>query len=209
MPFHQAPDGVARLRLTFTQGQAVAQNILYFQTIAEQPLTVADLDDIVDQYLHAFNFGVTEGPRGVLASSCVLSQVEAVALHSESAPGVIRAVTQAGLQSNAEACPPGVAVVVTENTGLRGRNSRGRVYVMGIVEGDVGVDGLLFPTPLAAWQERWTNFITGMADSTVIAGNWMQASFFDDGAPRGMAIMNAIQSVTVRNHVRSQRRRNP
>lgn len=207
MVFQPGPPGSCQIRLTHMMDGAMAQNVLYWRNVTETPLSQPQLELVVEQFIHAWQFGLTEGPRGMLSSSVHLTKIEVIGLDQETSPAATRDIDLPGLQTDGNACPPQVAVCVATTTAFRGRNWRGRVFVMGIPEDDVASNGDLLPTPLAAWKDRWANFLAAMDDGDSIQGFWMHASKMDDGVLRPEILMEEVTAIDVRPRVKTQRRR--
>lgn len=62
----------------------------------------------------------------------------------------------------ASTVPPQVAVLVTKHTAFGGRKGRGRMFVPGVVEGDIDAGGNLGAAQVADWQARMTAFRTAI-----------------------------------------------
>lgn len=208
MAFIPAPAGIAAVRVTFNQGGMIGQNVFHFRSDAGATLNVANLTDIVQQFSHAFNAAAPVGPLTPLANEVVLTRIEAISLEAQDSPGVSQDFNLPGKNNAATPCPPGVALVITHNTGLRGRWNRGRTYFMGVGLADVDTAGGLVPAALATWQDAWTGFRTNVIDAAVIAGDLVVLSYRENNAPRGIATYSFVTSLTVKPHVGSQRRRN-
>lgn len=77
---------------------------------------------------------------------------------------------EAGTATAAVYSPPSVSIIVSKNTGLRGRAHRGRMYMPGVVETSVGEDGRLDSGYVTAWQTLVDNLHTALlADASIFS----------------------------------------
>jgi hypothetical protein len=208
MAFIPAPNGIAVLRTTWSQAGMIGQNVMHVRETAGANLNVANLNDMVDQALHAYNLNTNDGPLGPLADEVALTRVECVSLADQSSPGVVRDVNLPGHNSTATPAPPGVSLVITHNTGFRGRWNRGRTFMMGVGTADINVAGGVVSAALSTWQDAWDGFLLGIGDGAVIDMDLVVLSYFENKAPRSIATYAPVTSLTVKPHVASQRRRN-
>lgn len=100
----------------------------------------------------------------------------------------------------ASALPNNTAVLVRKVTAAGGRRGRGRMYIPGIVEGDVDAAGGINNTPRAAWQTAIDAMFTNLVGLPSIDA----LALLHDTAPFGP---NDITSLEVQLKVATQRRR--
>jgi hypothetical protein len=214
MPFIPTPPGVVRCRVSWTQGNAGAQNVFYVQTGLAGRVTTPDLENVIDQVAHSYNVGAGGNVLSVLSTLCFLRRIETEDAAFADGDTASRDFTLPGTSGHGTPCPPGAAVVIGLLTGGRGRSRRGRLYQMGIPESDVSEDGTLVAAAHADWVNAWSAFLVAIADATSIAAALSVVSFYSGvgagGAPipRGLAVVHPVLSVPVRAHTHSQRRRN-
>lgn len=207
MAFIPGPSDIAKVRITWQQAGHEAQNVFHWQKDAAGAFTFVELDQLIDQVLHAYNLNTNDGPLGALADEVVMTKVETVGIGDNTSPGVERSVSLAGHNSTASPLPPALALLVGLETGFRGKSNRGRLYQIGVGDADVDDGGSVVSAALATWQTKWTNWFGGLADGAVIAGQLVIVSYFHDKLPRSLAVKQNVNSVVVRNVVATQRRR--
>lgn len=95
--------------------------------------------------------------------------------------------------------PPNVAVLISKNSGLGGRDNRGRMYwpPMAFNETVISNAGVISTAELNAEQTKWTNLFTAM-----LAGDYPMVIFHSDGSPSTL-----VSGVVLSNIVATQRRR--
>lgn len=104
-----------------------------------------------------------------------------------------------------EEVPASVAVVASHRTVHTGRSFRGRTYMMGLVEGNVGgnnVDGLLMTGIADYFTALDTAFIATGAKLAVY-------SLYSDGVPRVTPVATPVTSLIINSRVDTQRKRLP
>lgn len=111
--------------------------------------------------------------------------------------------TEAGTHAGQSNCPPGIALVVSKNTGLVGARHRGRLYMPGLDENSILESGLVDGTELNAWQTSFNSLYTSLnADASIDA-----LDLFHDESTPGSGTPDVITGFTVRNVVGSMRPR--
>lgn len=108
-----------------------------------------------------------------------------------------------GIASNS--LPSNCAAVVTQVTSARGRSFRGRNYVPGIPEANVG-GNVIDNSILVSLQAAYDSLILIGIDHTCAP---VVVSRYSGGAPRATGIVTAIRSYVPRSTIRTQRRRLP
>lgn len=207
MVFIPAPPGTAKVRITWTQAGHQAQNVFHWQKDTAWGAEPADLELLTEQVIHAYSPGDNSGPLGGLSVSCHLTQIEVIDVVAEDGVGTVRALDLPGHNADADAAPPGVAMVISESTLFRGRSNRGRLYQMGIPAGHINSGGGINAAELANWQPMWNTWLDKLADGDSISGQLVVASYFHNNVGRILASVNPVLSLTVRPSVHSQRRR--
>lgn len=219
MPFIPAPDGVAKIRYTWSNFTSEAQNVFHVDTGLGAELTPAQCAQLLVIAEGALtNPGV--GAQYLLGQisenwQCVGIEAEDASNASGAKQSVV--VTMPGEKAE-PSVPPGVAVVTTWYTGFRGRDKRGRTFWPGFPEGHVGGNGNLDTTQYddfaaavngfhAAWEAGGAEFpdMVGL----VVASYYHPVGAPPVTTPRAVAQITPIESVVVRQYVHSQRRRNP
>lgn len=95
---------------------------------------------------------------------------------------------------------PNTALLVRKVSGLGGRRNRGRMYVPGIQVNQVNLNGIVQPTPLAAYGTAFTNFLLGIESGSFLD----RAVIFHSTAPLTPTVIESLQVDSV---VATQRRR--
>lgn len=214
MPFIPTPQGTVRVRVSWTQGNAGAQNVFYVNIGAAGRVLTPQLLDVIDQVAHSYNVGAGGNVLSVLSPLCFLRRIEAEDAAFADGDTASTDFTLPGTSGHGSPTTPGGAVVIGLLTGGRGRSRRGRLYQMGIPEADVDESGTIVAAAHADWQNAWNAWLVALADATSQAMALQVVSFFSGvgagGAPipRGLAVENPVISVPVRSHIHSQRRRN-
>lgn len=207
MAFIPVPGGCARVRLTWDQGGVMGQNVIYFRTDAGSTLDEAGLNKIIDQVAHGYSSPTPEGAFYAISDDCFLTQIEAISLESDTAPGALKTYSNVKGNLTGSPCPPSVAALVRLGTGLRGRSARGRYYQMGVSQLDIQPDGTYNVLDYNLRSEKWRNWLTLINDGAVIAGNLVVCSFFHNKAPRPFGVTYAVTAATLQVDTANQRRR--
>lgn len=101
--------------------------------------------------------------------------------------------------------PNNVTMAVSFRTALRGRSSRGRNYIIGLMESDV--TGSIIE---ATTRSNWRNAYDAILVDPPTDFTWSVASFYTDNVARVTALVQPINGVVVvDDYVDSQRRRLP
>lgn len=95
---------------------------------------------------------------------------------------------------------PNTALLVRKVSGVGGRRNRGRMFVPGIQTNQVNLNGIVQPTPLAAYGTAFTNFLLGIE-----SGSFLDRAviFHATGDPTP----TVIETLQVDSVVATQRRR--
>lgn len=111
--------------------------------------------------------------------------------------------TEVGTNGAAVYASPAVAIVVSKQTGLRGRKYRGRFYLPGIAEANVDESGTIDSSALAAYQTIIDALKTALiADAAIV----QLRLFHDESAGLG-DISHEITNLLVRSTVGTMRPR--
>lgn len=98
------------------------------------------------------------------------------------------------------------ALVVTFRTASRGRSARGRNYVTGLVEADMGANEVTNSTRITNITDAYEDFIDDVQTNTDFY--WVVASHYSEGVARAAVLPIQISAVEVRSaKFGSQRRR--
>lgn len=111
--------------------------------------------------------------------------------------------TEAGTHVSIATTPPSVALVVSKNTGLLGPRHRGRMYMPGLDEGQIGEDGIVSGSERNAWQTS----IDALFASLVADAAVNQLVLFHDVSTPNANTPDIITSFTVRTTVGNMRPR--
>lgn len=201
MPIAPNPS-VAQVELRYTQDSQKVENILYFQFPG--PMGDEDLDTLCLE-VNGW-WGATVRP--LQPSDVTLREVYSKAMlngpgpEGNSVDGLPDVGTLLGLPT-----PNNVTMSVSFRTGLTGRGSRGRNYIIGLVEGDVNKNQIDAST-VDAWQSAYEKLLPGGGFITV--ATWVVYSQYSNNALRNVGVATPVKSVVVVDDtVDSQRRRLP
>ena len=101
--------------------------------------------------------------------------------------------------------PINIALVVTFYSATRGRSGRGRNYITGFAEVDVGVIDVSNPTRVSNIAAAYTSMLTGVQTGPGFA--WVVASRYGLGVPRTQVLPLPVVSVEVRSATLGNQRR--
>jgi hypothetical protein len=126
------------------------------------------------------------------------------------APGGAKIGTKVG-----EGYAPQIAVLVQKRTTKVGRANRGRMYVPGLVEGDLlAADGQLVAASLTAWQNAanaWMTASNGTIDTAnvnlCVVSRYKGVDLQGKPAPRPVGLKQIIDTVPVSGYIATQRER--
>lgn len=208
MAFIPAPQRVVRVRAHWVQGAATAENVFYVSLAGSGAITTSDCSDVCAQVAHAYNIGGGADVMDALTGDTTLVQLDAEEAAVQFGHHFSSVLNIPGRDTSKHALAPGVALVVTLQTQLRGRSFRGRLFQIGAAEENVDASGIVASTPLAAYQTAFNNWLAGIQDGAVATTTLGVNSYFSGNAPRGVSVFTGVTSVLVRPHVHSQRRRN-
>jgi len=201
MEFVPAP-GVAQCELRFLMDGQRVENIVYFD-LGTDPAPV--LFNELAQEL--WDWWAAE-MRPLLAPQISLQEVfitDLTSATSETYTYVGGSGPIAGTAAGA-ALPSNVAACISFRTGGRGRSSRGRNYVAGLIEADVTMN-TVDPTTAAALVTAYSELLGAPA---ITDGVWSVVSRVSGGVPRETALVQPITAAIMTDRtVDSQRRRLP
>lgn len=135
----------------------------------------------------------------------VLQEVLLTSMDSEDGPAISYTVGLpiAGTDTANEAEPGNVTIAIKWHTAKRGRSFQGRTYHIGLTEGSV--DGNTLPSvTVAAFVEAYTALLEAIEDLSMVMS---VVSYVHNKAPRTVAEVTPIESVSIDPNLDSQRRR--
>lgn len=195
MPIPDAPT-VAKVAMLFTRDTRNFVNTFHVQK--DTPLVLTDLEAIAD-LAHAW---WTEEFKQSQPAAIILQQVQVRKYDPDDPLAFDKFVSppEPGLLSGTTA-PANATSTFSWRTGLAGKKYRGRIYVPGLREGDIGEDDRI-ASPLAA---LFAAAISGFLDKFGLVGSTYKAVVFH----RLTATATRIITAVIENIVDSQRRRLP
>lgn len=203
MPQLPPANNVLRVVPHFTYNGEHCANVLHY--IASGERTPASLTAIGQKYLDVWrnNF------RGNVPGDVTLNRVEVSDL---SANGVA-SVDVGGSASDVgmlgqPAMPNNVTCVASLRTALRGRSYRGRVYHIGIGEGDV-TGNMVLATRRANLEAGYAALRVLESTNPPITATLCVLSYFSGGTLRGTPLATPVTTVSMDGTVDTQRRRLP
>lgn len=201
MPFIPVPNTVL-VELFFTQDSQQLENTLYFSRADTWDTTeMTALADAINAWVIA-NISPLQS-NTVLYRGCKVTD-----LSSATAPAVERtlAVAQAGGLSQ-PAMPNSTTLAIKFSTAGRGRSSRGRNYIIGLIE-----DSVVNNNVAASVANSYVTAYSLLNGTTVLPTGsfWVVVSRFLNNAPRTTGIAQDVNNVGLTDTiVDSQRRRLP
>lgn len=134
-PFIPAPN-TALIEMVYTYASQIIENTFHVQK--NSPFTSGDLQFLTTVF-DAWDSTGTTSWHNQRSSVNVLQQIKARALDTASSPVWINVLTtpRPGLRTTGTAMPPNVTFALTWQTGHAGRSYRGRLFVPGILTGDI------------------------------------------------------------------------
>jgi hypothetical protein len=208
MAFIPAPQRVVRCRVHWQQGAATAENVFYMSVGGSGGITTADCSLVCDQIAHAYNIAGGTDIMDALTGDTSLVQIDVEEAAVQFGFHFTRVLALPGRDTSKHALAPGVALVVTLQTPLRGRSFRGRLFQIGAAEEYVDQSGALSAAAQTAYQNAYNTWLAALADATSISAELGVNSYFSAHAPRAISLFTPVTSLVVRPFVHSQRRRN-
>lgn len=218
MAFIPAPAGVCRVRTVWSfTGLATAENVSYFDMGTGVAPTPTDLGSVATAFETAWGIPTKTGkPLEHLATDIAITELQVEDASSATGPFLHHTESAAGGQTGGTSVPPGVAGVVTLYTNQRGRSHRGRLFFPGLPEDHVGPSGDLTGIAYSDMQTAFDNWLSALTNpAPFTSGNLVVASYHSGvdvvtkkPIPRTLAVITPVNSVLLRGHVHSQRRRN-
>jgi hypothetical protein len=177
-------------------------NTIYFRS-AQPPVTPSDVDALAGEVQ---SFWANDLANHVV-QDLSLVEVYITDLTTQTAPTYTYPVSPAvtGLRTG-EPLPSNCTFCVSFRTNGRGRSSRGRNYVAGLAEADVG-GNVLDPTEADGIVQAYTDSIL---NNSLLSGywEWVVVSAVQDGLPRSSLLVQPVTSVLYSDRIiDSQRRR--
>ena len=174
-------------------------NTLWFEDVVADTPQLQDLADYLVEWA-----GDHVMPE--LADEWVVHKVTVYDVQTATGPIVIATdgVTAGGVTGDSAAV--NAALVVTFRSASRGRSSRGRNYITGLVEADVGPNSVTNSTRVANLVDAYEDLRDTIQQAT--GYYWVVASKYSEGAARSEVLSLQIETVEVRHVILgSQRRR--
>jgi hypothetical protein len=193
---------IVQVELRYDQDNEEIENLLYFDTGSIATQTECALLALeVNGW-----WGVTVRP--LQATTVTLREVYAKVMIAPPAPEATStaALPAAGTGGTA-ALPNNVTCSISFRTGFTGRSSRGRNYIIGLMEGGVVANQLN-----AGVIQAWTAAYEGLLPTGpyITGGTWVVYSQQNNGVPRVTGAFSPVSTVLfVNDVVDSQRRRLP
>jgi hypothetical protein len=191
-------DQVARAVLRFLWEAQIVQNVLHFQKgdgwITAQLVALGE--QLVDWWDTSWK---TSSPTNLR-----LQEVHVTDLQPG---GGITSIIPAEIvgTGSSPSLPNNVTAAVKLTTGLGGRSNRGRIYHVGLCEGQV-IASQLDPTFIPGVVTQYSKLIDG---TTITPGQLCVYSQFVGGSPRTTGVPTPVTAVSVDPFIDSQRRRLP
>lgn len=201
MEFVPSP-GIAQCSLRYLMDQQRLENTLYFDldpTATPEEFTTLN-EELWDWWAAEM--------RPLLAPQIALQEIYTVDLTTETSPAYTFVGSGGPLAGTAAGAslPANVAACVSFRTSGRGRSSRGRNYIAGLVEADVTMN-TIDPTWAASLVAAYQALLDGVA---ITNGLWVVLSRVSEGSPRASGLAQPINAVVMTDRtVDSQRRRLP
>lgn len=218
MPFIPTPPGVVRVRTIWSfTGLATAENVSYFDIGTGVAPTSADLGGVATAFETAWGIPTKTGkPLEHLATDIAITELQLEDASSATGPYLHVSESASGGQVGGTSVPPGVAGVVTLYTAQRGRSHRGRIFFPGLPEDRVGPSGDITSTAYSDMTTAFDNWLSALVNPSPFTAGGIVVASFHSGVdpvtkkpiPRTLAVITPINSVLLRGHVHSQRRRN-
>lgn len=188
----------ARVRMIYQALGQKVMNVFYWKKTS--PWTAEDCASFATEVKTAWEAEVQPNmPAGV-----TLLTIEVVGQDEESGPGSELSVNEAGAGS-AVLVPLNVTFTIKFITGLTGRSFRGRMYYIGIVEGDLNGNDILTASA-NTYLDNYRAFFAAIESATSFTH--VVVSYCNDGAWRASAVVTPVTGyVYTDTHFDSQRRR--
>jgi hypothetical protein len=201
MPFQPAP-GVAKVTLTFNQGDQIAQNIFHVKTTEEWGA------EFLENLVGVFYTWYQNNLQATQSVDVTLTTIEARDLTTEFAGYNSMTLTTDNTGAIANpVLPYNSTAAVKWTTGLTGRSTRGRTYHVGLSESSA-TGGELTSAARVALLDAYEQLIEDVSTAE-IAWSLAVLSRVQDGVPLANAIAYDILDVACDFALDSQRRRLP
>lgn len=177
-----------RVAMTYQSlGGNNAANVIYFkdETGTLSSARATELADIVK------GWAVTEWAN-IASDQWTMQRVDVTSAESQTGNSGSNNSPTAGAVAF-DPLPSQDTVAVSLRTGAMGRSNRGRLYHVGLTEGDIA-DGLLTSTIQTALINGYLELLAaGIADDFT----WSVVSFFTGGAPRAAGVPRTINQILI------------
>lgn len=199
MAFQPAPN-CASCRIQATSLGVQVENVLHFAKADGNAFDSTDLEDLSAAVTTAWGNNIIP----ILGANYVWRQVVSTYLGAETGPqhtGVLSPPLE-GLAAGEQVANM-VAVCVTLNTQMIGRSFRGRMYLVGVTEGQM-LGNSLTATAFDAYQAAVSDFYDDLKAYPFL---WSVLSRWSAGVKRADAIYTPITSVGLRDAILDTQRR--
>lgn len=200
MPFIPVPNTV-QAELIYTWDGETCENVLHYE--AEGAPDLSEMTALAAALVSWWGTNM----KSQVAQNCSLTGIKIVDLNAFNAPGIdySTGLPIAGT-SVSESLPNNVSLAISKRTVFRGRSYRGRIYQVGIPEGQVGgntVSSTWRTNVLNAW-ELAKEFVAGGETFKMVV-----VSKYSGGEPRAEGMTTVVTNFTTDGKIDSQRRRLP
>lgn len=200
MAFIPVPNTVS-VELVHTQGTTIMENVLHFE--ADGPPFTDEMIELANDIIGWWSSDV----RPQVNDQTSLIEVRVTSLDDQFAPSV-SVVTGLPLAGSAAQpmLPSNVSLALTKRTALRGRAYRGRVYFIGLGEGQVvgnTVNGVTVTALVNAFNAGLHYNTTSLSWDQVVVSRYLNK------VPRETGVTTVVTGYTSDGIIDSQRRRLP
>ena len=196
MPFIPTPNG-AKVVMPFVAGDQRWTNTLWFIKVGFTPIDMIELgDEIVSCWFDAFDDLLSDTVSYGKAQVYDMRTIGGIVVESDIGP--------MGGEDVAEMLSPSASLCLTLRTAGRGRFARGRLYLAGFTEGQIG-DGGRFSGTLSTAAGEFLSCLIGLAVS--IGWTLVIRSIQEDKVTQDPAVTRAVTTGGVRDTLQASQRR--
>jgi hypothetical protein len=195
------PADAVEVDITYLFDGQRCQNVVHY---AYDSVPVPDdMVELGNEIISAWDSGM----KAWMPSTLSLIEVKLTDLTTQISPSVFATTGLPVVGTNVSpALPNSNALVLTKRTALRGRSYRGRIYVPGLIEGQVTANAVS-----SAYQTNYLNFWNGLLTITTTLNSFEMVvlSKKQNGSWLAQGILTPVIGFTTDGQVDSQRRRLP
>jgi hypothetical protein len=195
------PADAVEVDITYLFDGQRCQNVVHY---AYDSVPVPDdMVELGNEIISAWDSGM----KAWMPSTLSLIEVKLTDLTTQISPSVFATTGLPVVGTNVSpALPNSNALVLTKRTALRGRSYRGRIYVPGLIEGQVTANAVS-----SAYQTNYLNFWNGLLTITTTQNSFEMVVFSkkQNGSWLAQGILTPVIGFTTDGQVDSQRRRLP